>query len=324
VHQDAFLTSLSKTFRSTNANFQLHYGKGNVFGIYAYDTVTIGNISIPNTVLGIANYDDQEQNENFDGLLGLGFRALADQGIEAPLQAMSRLGLIDKAIFAFKLANSNASYGELSLGALDEDQYEGQVYYSSVTRKAYWQIEMQGFWSGNDQISDSVSQVIVDSGTSFIIGPQDAISDLANSVGASLVQDGYYCGTNTAALPDLAFVINGKAYYVPPSVYVLSDGSCGFSSADLSKTGISWILGDSFMRNFYTVFDLDNAQVGFAKLKGNSSSRIADPPHKKLSVLAIIGISLGSVIALFLLIWIVKRCRNKQSQPQYQPIPSSR
>lgn len=31
--------------------------------------------------------------------------------------------------------------------------------------------------------------------------------------------------------------------------------------------GRTWILGDLFMRNVYTVFDYDNKQIGFAMLR---------------------------------------------------------
>lgn len=40
-----------------------------------------------------------------------------------------------------------------------------------------------------------------------------------------------------------------------------------FIASARGAIGRTWILGDLFMRNVYTVFDYDNRQIGFAMLK---------------------------------------------------------
>lgn len=82
--------------------------------------------------------------------------------------------------------------------------------------------------------------------------------------------------TSALAGPDLLISIQGKEFGVPASIYVL-----GGAGADASPTscfsGIAGgakdkaILGDSFLRAYYSVYDKDGLSVGFAKSIDNTS-----------------------------------------------------
>jgi len=77
-------------------------------------------------------------------------------------------------------------------------------------------------------------------------------------------------------MPDIDFVLNGKTFSLAASDYVLQLSSggqteclSGFIGIDLPPqlgTGF-WILGDVFMRKYYTQFDFGNKRVGFALAK---------------------------------------------------------
>ena len=104
--------------------------------------------------------------------------------------------------------------------------------------------------------------------TSLLTGPSADIKALAAKLGARSFIAGEYLISCDAEAPDMDFVINGKTYSLSLSDYVIPDGDlCLFAAMGLDiprPAGPLWILGDVFMRKFYSVFDRENAQLGLA------------------------------------------------------------
>lgn len=73
-------------------------------------------------------------------------------------------------------------------------------------------------------------------------------------------------------IPSLEFTMNGKTFTVPGKDLVIeSSGMCVFAMMGMDipdKDGESmpkWILGDVFMRKYYTIFDYAQQRVGLAE-----------------------------------------------------------
>ena len=74
-------------------------------------------------------------------------------------------------------------------------------------------------------------------------------------------------------LPNLEFKFGSDNYVLKPEDYILkvtqgSQTACivGIIGLDLPpQLGEAFILGDSFIKTYYTHFDVENARVGFAR-----------------------------------------------------------
>jgi len=133
----------------------------------------------------------------------------------------------------------------------------------------YWQIDIGDVQVG--PFSSGPTSGIVDSGTSLITGPTSEVTKIALSAGATPNMLGQYtidCG-RVSSIPDLVFAIDSRAFTVPgEDLAIQSGGTCLFAMMGMDiPSGPQWILGDVFMRRYYTIFDYGGQRVGFASPK---------------------------------------------------------
>ena len=137
-------------------------------------------------------------------------------------------------------------------------------------KATYWEIKLDAISAGSASFKDETS-AIVDSGTSLIAGPTLLVQQLAESIGAKKNVMGQYtidCSL-IPSIPDIVFTINGKDYPLSGKDCVIqSQNIClfAFMGIDIPMPDPKWILGDVFMRRYYTVFDYGQKQIGFAEV----------------------------------------------------------
>nr|DBA33879.1 TPA: hypothetical protein GDO54_001500 [Pyxicephalus adspersus] len=269
-----FNPAQSSTYSSNNQQFSMWYGSGSMTGVLGYDTVTIQGLSIQNQELGLSVTEPSSffYYAKFDGILGMAYQSMSAGGATTAIQGLIHQNLIPQPVFSFYLTGQS---GEVMLGGVDNSLYSGQIFWTPVTEQIYWQIAIDEF-SVNGQPSGWCSQGcqgIVDTGTPLLTIPQQYLDNLLQYLSAQEGQNGeYYVDCNNVQnLPSISFTISGNQFSIPPSGYILQiNGYCvvGFESTYLpSRNGQPlWILGDVFLRQYYSVYDFGNNQVGFAAM----------------------------------------------------------
>lgn len=273
-----FNPSQSSTYSSNGQTFSIQYGSGSLTGVFGYDTVTIQGIPITNQEFGLSETEPGTSflYAKFDGILGLAYPSLSEGGATTVMQGMIQENLIDAPVFSFYLSQQPSSQngGALILGGIDSSLFTGQIYWSPVTQDLYWQIAINGFLIDN-QVTNWCSQgcqAIVDTGTSLLTVPGQFFDQLMQQLGAQQNNYGEFvvnCN-NLQSMPTITFNINGVNFPLSPSAYTLpySGEYCQVAIMPTylpSQNGQPlWILGDVFLRPYYSVYDLGNNRVGFA------------------------------------------------------------
>jgi len=266
----------SSTYKANGTLFEIEYGSGNISGHVSNDVVGLSDVTV--TGVDFAEVDKESGLAftvgKFDGILGLAFDTISVGHATPVWYKMMDQGLVDKKMFSFWLARNTTGMmgGQLTLGGYDKTLFKGDLQYVPLTQKNYWQIKMDAVnFEYRNLCGEKGCKAIVDSGTSMITGPSKLVNMINGQLGCIISGDEcswLHC-PDYSTLPNLEFVLNGNSFVLTPQEYIMeTGGACisGLMGMDIAEPiGPLWILGDKFMEKFYTVFDYENSQVGFAE-----------------------------------------------------------
>jgi saccharopepsin len=269
----------SSSHKQNGSTFEIHYGSGSLTGFVSQDTMSIGDINIKGQDFAEATSEPGLAFAfgRFDGILGLGYDTISVNKIVPPFYKMVEQKLIDEPVFAFYLADSSDE-SEVVFGGVDSSHYEGKITTIPLRRKAYWEVDLDAITFGKDTAELENTGVILDTGTSLIALPSQLAEMLNAQMGAKKGYQGQYsidCAKRDS-LPDVTFTLSGHNFTIGPYDYTLEvQGSCisVFFGMDIPEpAGPLAILGDAFLRRYYSIYDLGNNSVGLAKARSTQSS----------------------------------------------------
>jgi len=278
-------SSKSSSYKKNGQSFALRYGTGSCTGFLTNDDVTVGGLTITDFAFGEVTQEaaDVFGQAPFDGILGMGPAKAAADHVPMPMATLVQQGKIQHNIFAAYLASGEQAGSTLSLGGPDSRFYTGEFTYVPVAKAAsllpYWLISASSITAGDASAGCGFllgCESVVDTGTSLLAGPPTAVKKLTDKIGA-VKED---C-SNVKSLPTLTFKFAGHDFTLEPDFYVLKikDPTSGAYQCQLGIQGINagapiWILGDPFLRKYYTVWDAEQNRVGFAVAKPPTSDLV--------------------------------------------------
>jgi saccharopepsin len=278
-------SSQSSTFKENGTEFAIQYGTGSLEGIISKDTVSIGDIVIKGQDFGesVKEPGITFALGRFDGILGLGYDTISVQHVTPPFYNMINQKLVDESYFSVWLNNGgDANGGEIVFGGMDPAHYTGEVSWAPVIRKGYWEVELQGVKMDGKPLSIKSRKAAIDTGSSLFAMPTGEADAINSKFAGKKNFAGQYtvdCAT-ISSLPELSLQFGGKEYVLTGDDYILRAGSSpigggeqcisGFMGLDLPESvGPIWIVGDVFLRKYYSVYDLGKNRVGFALAKAS-------------------------------------------------------
>jgi len=274
----------SSTYHKNGTVFKILYGSGPVSGFFSRDDVHLGELILKDynfaEVDNVKGLGPAYYIGKFDGILGLGWDSIVVGGGLSPFGALVRSGQLEKPEFAFYLGNLEE--GELVLGGSNPAHFEGKVTNVPLIAETYWEVAFGALTVGDQSVGGGTTRAIVDSGTSLLAGPVSEVKKIAQLVGATPLIAGEYaidCDKIKTG-PSLSFKLGDGTFTLDPVDYILDkQGVCLLGMMGINippPNGPLWILGDVFMRKYYTVFDWGNKQLRIAKSTKHKSSMFVD------------------------------------------------
>lgn len=268
----------SSSYKANGSEFLIAYGSGSLEGYVSQDTVSLGDLVIPKQDFAEATNEPGLAFAfgKFDGILGLAYNTISVNKIIPPIYNAIDQGLLDAPQFAFALGDTNKDEedgGVATFGGYDETAFTGKITWLPVRRKAYWEVSFDGIGLGDEYAPLISTGAAIDTGTSLITLPSSLAEIINAKIGATKSWSGQYqveCDTRDS-LPDLTLTFSGYNFTLTPYDYTLEvGGSCisAFTPMDFpAPIGDLAIIGDAFLRRYYSIYDLKKNAVGLAKAK---------------------------------------------------------
>ncbi|KAI9206939.1 aspartic peptidase domain-containing protein [Polychytrium aggregatum] len=290
-----FNSAVSSTYVKTpnGDSVKIQYGSGALVGFLAEDTFSASGFSVTGQDFMLATSLDSTlagqmgTGTSWDGIWGMAFPALAagTKLASLPIPPFINLGKqFSSSTFAFWLdttGSTGTGGGELVLGGCNPNHFTGSLQCMSVVPGPVgpdqWRVNMPNITVGSASVTLPVSNrhAILDTGTSFVGLPSAIYSALIpmlqlktqTTSGGLLAVD---CSVITT-LPNITFILGTSPFTLAPGDYIYQDSSmlqpCILGFVNVG-TFTDVILGDTFLRKYYSVYDTTNLQVGLAVSSG--------------------------------------------------------
>ncbi len=276
-------------------------------GDYFQDVFSLGGANLTNFEMGLAT-----SSSIGTGIMGIGYNtseANIDTGngteyANLPIALVSQ-GIINSAAYSLWLNDLQSSTGSVLFGGIDTGKYtgdlisinvypssqEGQIQGGQITSfTVAWTSLSATSSTGTDQLYSSAQAAILDSGTTITLLPDEVAQVVFQELGAT-VSEQLGAVVVPCSLADNTGTLNygfggtgGPVIKVPMNELVLplvlnngrvptySNGEAACQLGIQPAGDLPILLGDTFLRSAYVVYDLENNRIALAQTDFNSTT----------------------------------------------------
>jgi hypothetical protein len=331
-----FDSAKSSSYKSSEEIQELTYDDGFVKGNVSTDAVYIGDpplIALNQTFLLVEEERDLDKLKA-DGIIGLGLQGTQD-GHSTFIESLKTQKIIKKALFSIYLSNdefddndtkpkSALTIGEYKLSKYAKsDSDESSIVWVNIENSINWQVPIESFSYNGSPIISIETVGILATGTSKILAPQQIFDSIVSQIKSSHECEGdteefsCVCGS-LKEFGSLELVIAGSKFQIEARSYIYQvKNTCLFSLGHTSHD--YWVLGDAFLREYYSIYDMENKKVGLVRAKialviegdDNSSDYSVGDLSTVLIVLIVITCVVVAASLVICFVYERRRRRNK-------------
>ena len=279
----------SSTYQYLNSAFNITYVDGTgSSGDYVEDTVKFSGVTLPKQQFGVGYV-----SSSMEGIIGIGYptnEVAVRYGYEPYNNVPAALvehGYINTNAYSLWLNDLDASTGEILFGGVNSGKYTGDLQTLPIIsvgdgQYAEFMIALTAMGeSGNTGsiVNNLAVGALLDSGSSLMYLPNDITTAIYKAVNAQ------YDPSQGAAFVncDLAnsdstidFTFSSVTIQVPWNELVIEVGESNGQPACIvgisPSGGQTAVLGDTFLRSAYVVYDIANNEISLAQTDFNSTS----------------------------------------------------
>ncbi|EYC31693.1 hypothetical protein Y032_0003g1186 [Ancylostoma ceylanicum] len=272
-----FESKKSTSYIPMNGTWAMKYRpNGAAKGFFGNDTFRFGDsgtaqLVVPGAKFGQANEIDEYVAEHpVDGVVGLAFSSLSYNDAVSPFEQAWKLGLVEP-IFTVYMERvgwkaENVFGGVFTYGGLDKQHCGDVIDYRPLFSATYWKFKVAKITAGKYVYRQA--EVSSDTSSSFIGTTSSSAKEIAAKLNATFVQehDLYYIDCNSNA--SMTLTIGNHQYTIESKNFIIhvDDDKCILAVYGYSTLwGPNWVLGAPFLRQYCTIYDMGNKQIGFAR-----------------------------------------------------------
>ena len=248
----------SESFQDDGGRVTLSYGTGTVDAKTGKDTVVIGHVAIPEYPIAVSVRETERPFSSLDSIDGI-----------FGISQNSKFS--ENNVYSFYLSNDTGTDGALAVGGLVDAGHidpSSSIVYHPTTSRDSWTVDLVDVKVGDERLGVCGShpcRALIDTGSSLVTGPPDDVRELLSRVHAT-------CGGGES--PPVTFIFKDESgneveYPITSKEYSVDfqddhkECKIGFGKLDMGDK--KWVIGDTFLRRYVSVFDKAHHRIGFVK-----------------------------------------------------------